>query len=271
MSPGHYPRALEIGAGTGYFTINLLRHGVIDQATATDISPGMLRRLGLDGRTSWGWKVATTCADAEHLPFEDRCIRPRVRPCRAAPRARSFRGDARSSGGCSRPVERWLSWASPPGTETAWRSRRSASERSPRRSGGGSWGRSPSRASFRGSRSQRRRAGSWSSWSTPTHSPRTSSPHGARRGLRGRARGRVRSWSPTATAGCCARWKRASSRERAAAVAQVRLPQLPGAPAPRLALLEPRLPASLSTTCCSRGESPLRRLTPKPAAFKAVP
>src|SRR3954471_10606638 len=69
--PGRYPRALEIGAGTGYFTINLLRDGVIEQATATDISPGMLRRLGSTA-DELGLEVATTCADAEHLPFEDR-------------------------------------------------------------------------------------------------------------------------------------------------------------------------------------------------------
>src|SRR5512134_3211096 len=47
---GHYPRALEIGAGTGYFTINLLRAGVIEQAVATDISPGMLRALSATAR-----------------------------------------------------------------------------------------------------------------------------------------------------------------------------------------------------------------------------
>src|SRR5215207_11011755 len=44
--PRRYPRALEIGAGTGYFTVNLIRQGVIEHGTATDISPGMLRRLG---------------------------------------------------------------------------------------------------------------------------------------------------------------------------------------------------------------------------------
>src|SRR5215210_475905 len=45
FNPGRYARALEIGAGTGYFTLNLMREGVIDQATSTDISGGMLRRL----------------------------------------------------------------------------------------------------------------------------------------------------------------------------------------------------------------------------------
>jgi ubiquinone/menaquinone biosynthesis C-methylase UbiE len=68
--PGRYPRALEIGAGTGYFTINLLRQGVIERATATDISGGMLRRLAATAGDI-GMSVQTARADAEHLPFED--------------------------------------------------------------------------------------------------------------------------------------------------------------------------------------------------------
>src|SRR3954463_11652989 len=43
--PGPYERALEIGAGTGYFTLNLVRAGVVGEAVATDISPGMLAKL----------------------------------------------------------------------------------------------------------------------------------------------------------------------------------------------------------------------------------
>src|SRR5215212_9385962 len=42
---GHFPRSLEIGAGTGYFTLNLLQAGVIGEAVATDISAGMLDAL----------------------------------------------------------------------------------------------------------------------------------------------------------------------------------------------------------------------------------
>jgi SAM-dependent methyltransferase len=68
--PGPYERSLEIGAGTGYFTLNLLRGGVIGDAVATDISPGMLetlsesaKRLGLDVR-------AIRC-EADKLPFAD--------------------------------------------------------------------------------------------------------------------------------------------------------------------------------------------------------
>jgi len=62
--------ALEIGSGTGYFSLNLLQAGAIERATATDISPGMLatleenaERLGLD--------VRTAAAEAETLPFPD--------------------------------------------------------------------------------------------------------------------------------------------------------------------------------------------------------
>jgi SAM-dependent methyltransferase len=69
-APSHFPRALEIGAGTGYFTLNMLRAGLIGQATCSDISPGMLstlqanaKRLALD--------VKTKPADAEQLPFAD--------------------------------------------------------------------------------------------------------------------------------------------------------------------------------------------------------
>src|SRR5947209_20286658 len=54
-----YGRSLEIGAGTGYFSLNLLQAGVVSQATCTDISPGMVsalatnaERLGLQVRTA---------------------------------------------------------------------------------------------------------------------------------------------------------------------------------------------------------------------------
>src|SRR5205807_5089822 len=41
-----YARSLEIGAGTGYFSLNLLQAGVVRKATCTDISPGMVTTLG---------------------------------------------------------------------------------------------------------------------------------------------------------------------------------------------------------------------------------
>jgi ubiquinone/menaquinone biosynthesis C-methylase UbiE len=68
--PGHYPRMLEIGAGTGYFTLNLLRRGIVEEATAIDISAGMLKVLD-DSAARLGLTARTVRADAEELPFED--------------------------------------------------------------------------------------------------------------------------------------------------------------------------------------------------------
>jgi SAM-dependent methyltransferase len=68
--PRRYARALEIGAGTGYFSLNLLRAGVIGQAVATDISPGMLRKLERSA-AEFGLPVETAACEASELPFED--------------------------------------------------------------------------------------------------------------------------------------------------------------------------------------------------------
>src|SRR5947208_394120 len=62
--------ALEIGAGTGYFTLNLLQAEAIERATATDISPGMLATLDRNA-SELGLEVRTAVADAETLPFAD--------------------------------------------------------------------------------------------------------------------------------------------------------------------------------------------------------
>jgi SAM-dependent methyltransferase len=66
-----FARGLEIGAGTGYFSLNLMRAGVLGEVICTDISPGMVttlaenaRRLGLDG-------VSAIRAEAQALPFPD--------------------------------------------------------------------------------------------------------------------------------------------------------------------------------------------------------
>ncbi len=61
---------LEIGSGTGYFSLNLLQLGVIGRLTATDISPGMLGRLSTTAATL-GLEVETVATEAEELPFED--------------------------------------------------------------------------------------------------------------------------------------------------------------------------------------------------------
>src|SRR5918997_1254658 len=70
QEPGHFGDALEIGAGTGYFTLNLAQVGVIERATATDISPGMLASLR-DSAARLGVDVETVVTDAETLPFAD--------------------------------------------------------------------------------------------------------------------------------------------------------------------------------------------------------
>ena len=69
-APGRYERALEIGAGTGYFSLNLLRAGLIGEAVATDISPGMLRALE-ESAQELGERVETAACEASELPFED--------------------------------------------------------------------------------------------------------------------------------------------------------------------------------------------------------
>jgi SAM-dependent methyltransferase len=68
--PGPYERSLEIGAGTGYFTLNLLRAGVIGDAVATDISPGMLETLS-ESAERLGLGVRTIRCEADKLPFGD--------------------------------------------------------------------------------------------------------------------------------------------------------------------------------------------------------
>ncbi|MEJ7894577.1 MAG: class I SAM-dependent methyltransferase [Solirubrobacteraceae bacterium] len=69
---GPFAHALEIGAGTGYFSLNLVQAGVIHRATCLDISPGMLTALE-NNAASLGLadRVDTVATDAEHLPFDD--------------------------------------------------------------------------------------------------------------------------------------------------------------------------------------------------------
>ncbi len=63
-----YGRSLEIGAGTGYFSLNLLQAGIVGEATCTDISPGMVATLA-DNARRLGLDVRAARAEAESLPF----------------------------------------------------------------------------------------------------------------------------------------------------------------------------------------------------------
>ena len=85
-SPGPWPRSLEIGAGTGYFTLNLMMAGLIENAVCTDVSPGMLKTLD---------------ANAEKLGF-DRARRPSPTPprCRSRTRASTSSSATPSSTTC---------------------------------------------------------------------------------------------------------------------------------------------------------------------------
>ena len=65
-----FDRSLEIGAGTGYFSLHLLMSGVVGRATCTDISPGMVAALEQNAERL-DLEVEALVADAEQLPFED--------------------------------------------------------------------------------------------------------------------------------------------------------------------------------------------------------
>src|SRR3954451_13681574 len=69
-APGPFARSLEIGAGTGYFSLNLLQTGVVREATCTDISPGMLATLERNAE-QLNLAVQTSACDAAELPFDD--------------------------------------------------------------------------------------------------------------------------------------------------------------------------------------------------------
>ena len=63
-------RMLEIGAGTGFFTLNLMQAGLARSAVVTDISQGMVDVAVRNGQ-ALGLAVEGQAADAEALPFAD--------------------------------------------------------------------------------------------------------------------------------------------------------------------------------------------------------
>ena len=65
-----FARSLEIGAGTGYFSLHMHMAGIVGQATCTDISPGMIEVLESNA-SMLELDVETRVCDAEELPFED--------------------------------------------------------------------------------------------------------------------------------------------------------------------------------------------------------
>jgi ubiquinone/menaquinone biosynthesis C-methylase UbiE len=65
-----YRKSLELGCGTGFFTLNLKLAGVLDEAHVTDLSPGMVEVAQRNGR-ALGFEVSGRVADAERLPYDE--------------------------------------------------------------------------------------------------------------------------------------------------------------------------------------------------------
>jgi ubiquinone/menaquinone biosynthesis C-methylase UbiE len=65
-----YQTSLEIGCGTGFFTLNLKLAGVIGECHVTDISPGMVAAAQRNAR-ALGFDLQGRTADAERLPYDD--------------------------------------------------------------------------------------------------------------------------------------------------------------------------------------------------------
>ena len=70
QGPHRFERGLEIGAGTGYFGLNLACAEVLGSCVAIDISPGMLARLQATA-AELGLEIETACCEAARLPFAD--------------------------------------------------------------------------------------------------------------------------------------------------------------------------------------------------------
>jgi ubiquinone/menaquinone biosynthesis C-methylase UbiE len=65
-----YGRSLEIGAGTGFFSLNLHQAGVLREIHLTDISAGMVA-AAKGNAVRLGLVIEGRVADAEHLPYPD--------------------------------------------------------------------------------------------------------------------------------------------------------------------------------------------------------
>jgi ubiquinone/menaquinone biosynthesis C-methylase UbiE len=65
-----YPKVLEIGAGTGFFSLNLKQAGVVGEVHVTDVSAGMVQAAGRNA-AGLGFEVVGAVAGAEELPYPD--------------------------------------------------------------------------------------------------------------------------------------------------------------------------------------------------------
>jgi ubiquinone/menaquinone biosynthesis C-methylase UbiE len=70
LSRTRYGRVLEVGAGTGFWILNLWQCGFVEEAHATDISAGMLEVCRRNAHVL-GCDIDLRAADAEELPYPD--------------------------------------------------------------------------------------------------------------------------------------------------------------------------------------------------------
>ncbi len=68
--PLPYATALELGAGTGFFSLNLKQAGILDEVHVTDLSPGMVEAAKANAEML-GFSVKGRVADAERIPYDD--------------------------------------------------------------------------------------------------------------------------------------------------------------------------------------------------------
>ena len=68
--PLPYGTALELGAGTGFFSLNLKQAGILDEVHVTDLSPGMVEAAKANAE-KLGFTVQGRVADAERIPYDD--------------------------------------------------------------------------------------------------------------------------------------------------------------------------------------------------------
>jgi ubiquinone/menaquinone biosynthesis C-methylase UbiE len=68
--PLPYGTALELGAGTGFFSLNLKQAGILDEVHVTDLSPGMVEAAKANAEML-GFTVQGKVADAERIPYGD--------------------------------------------------------------------------------------------------------------------------------------------------------------------------------------------------------
>lgn len=70
VEPTPYARTLEIGAGTGFFSLNLHQAGLLDEICVTDLSAAMVAAAQRNAE-ALGFSVEGRVADVADLPFAD--------------------------------------------------------------------------------------------------------------------------------------------------------------------------------------------------------